>query len=57
LLLISSLLAFQSGRSISLRAMNWSKIGPEELAIIVSRLESQIDAIGRKSPTAGLTAE
>jgi AcrR family transcriptional regulator len=47
LLMISSLLAFQSGRSISLRAMNWSKIGHEELAMILSGLESQIDAIGR----------
>jgi hypothetical protein len=47
LLLISSLLAFQSGRSSSLRAMNWSKIGREELAMIRSELKSQIDAIGR----------
>jgi AcrR family transcriptional regulator len=47
LLLISSLLAFQSGRSISLRAMNWSKIGHAELAVILSGLDSQIDAIGR----------
>ena len=47
LLLLSSLLAFQSGRTISLRAMHWSKIGPEELALVLSVLNTQIDAIGR----------
>ncbi len=47
LLLISSLLAFQSGRSISLRTMHWSTIGSEELAIVLSSLDAQIDAIGR----------
>jgi AcrR family transcriptional regulator len=47
LLLISSLLAFQSGRSISLRTMRWSSIGPEELAMVCASLDAQIDAIGR----------
>jgi TetR/AcrR family transcriptional regulator, regulator of cefoperazone and chloramphenicol sensitivity len=47
LLLISSLLAFQSGRSISLRTMHWSAIGPKELAMVLSSLNAQIDAIGR----------
>jgi hypothetical protein len=47
LLLISSLLAFQSGRSISLRTMQWSTIGREELAMVLSSLQAQIDAIGR----------
>jgi TetR/AcrR family transcriptional regulator, regulator of cefoperazone and chloramphenicol sensitivity len=47
LLLISSLLAFQSGRSISLRTMHWSTIGREELAMVLSSLNAQIDAIGR----------
>jgi AcrR family transcriptional regulator len=47
LLLISSLLAFQSGRSVSLRAMNWWIIGREELAMILYSLDAQIDAIGR----------
>jgi len=47
LLLISSLLAFQSGRSISLRTMQWSSIGPTELAMVLSSVEAQIDAIGR----------
>lgn len=47
LLLISSLLAFQSGRSISLRTMHWSTIGPQELAMVLSILNAQIDAIGR----------
>jgi AcrR family transcriptional regulator len=47
LLLISSLLAFQSGRTVSLRAMNWSTIGREELVMILFGLDAQIDAIGR----------
>ncbi len=46
LLLISSLLAFQSGRSISLRTMHWPAIGPKQLAMVLSSLEAQIDAIG-----------
>jgi TetR/AcrR family transcriptional regulator, regulator of cefoperazone and chloramphenicol sensitivity len=48
LLLISGLLAFQSGRSISLRAMQWSTIGREELGMVLSGLDAQIDAIGCK---------
>jgi TetR/AcrR family transcriptional regulator, regulator of cefoperazone and chloramphenicol sensitivity len=48
LLLISSLLAFQSGRSISLRTMHWSTIGPDELAMVMSGVKAQIDAIGRR---------
>jgi len=47
LLLISSLLVFQSGRSMSLRAMQWTAIGQEELAMVLSGLTTQIDAIGR----------
>jgi AcrR family transcriptional regulator len=47
LLLISSVLAFQPGRSISLRTMHWTAIGPEELAMVLSSLNAQIDAIGR----------
>jgi TetR/AcrR family transcriptional regulator, regulator of cefoperazone and chloramphenicol sensitivity len=46
LLLISSLLAFQSGRSVSLRTMQWSTIGRAELAMVVAGLDAQIDAIG-----------
>jgi TetR/AcrR family transcriptional regulator, regulator of cefoperazone and chloramphenicol sensitivity len=46
LLLISSLLAFQSGRSISLRTMQWSSVGPAELAMVLAGVEAQIDAIG-----------
>jgi AcrR family transcriptional regulator len=46
LLLISSLLAFQSGRSVALRTMHWSAIGPVELAMVLSGVEAQIDAIG-----------
>jgi TetR/AcrR family transcriptional regulator, regulator of cefoperazone and chloramphenicol sensitivity len=51
LMLISSLLAFQSGRTMSLRAMRWSIIGREELAMVVSALDAQIDAIGRHPST------
>jgi TetR/AcrR family transcriptional regulator, regulator of cefoperazone and chloramphenicol sensitivity len=46
LLLISSLLAFQSGRSISLRTMQWTSIGSEELAMVLAAVEAQIDVIG-----------
>jgi TetR/AcrR family transcriptional regulator, regulator of cefoperazone and chloramphenicol sensitivity len=46
LLLISSLLVFQSGRSMSMRAMQWATIGHEELALVLSGLKTQIDAIG-----------
>jgi AcrR family transcriptional regulator len=46
LLLTSSLLAFQSRRGISLRTMRWSTIGPKELAMVLSSLDAQIDAIG-----------
>jgi TetR/AcrR family transcriptional regulator, regulator of cefoperazone and chloramphenicol sensitivity len=45
LLLISSLLAFQPGRSISMRTMRWSSIGPKELAIVLAGLDAQIDAL------------
>lgn len=46
LLMISALLAFQSGRSVSLRTMNWPTIGREELDVVLSSLNAQIDAIG-----------
>jgi TetR/AcrR family transcriptional regulator, regulator of cefoperazone and chloramphenicol sensitivity len=49
LLLISSLLAFQPGRGISMRAMRWSTIGPNEIAMVLSALDAQIDAIGRNA--------
>ncbi len=48
LLLISGLLAFQSGRSVSLRAMNWPTIGRKELGMVLSGLDAQIGAIGCK---------
>ena len=48
LLLLSSLLAFQSGRSIALRTMRWSTIGSAELAMVLSGLDAEIDAIGRE---------
>lgn len=50
LLLISGLLAFQSGRRISLRTMRWSTIGREELAMVLAGLDAQMDAIGRNRP-------
>jgi TetR/AcrR family transcriptional regulator, regulator of cefoperazone and chloramphenicol sensitivity len=46
LLLIASLMAFQSARNVSLRTMRWSTIGPEEMAMVLSCLDAQIDAIG-----------
>jgi AcrR family transcriptional regulator len=46
LLLISSLLAFQSGRTISLRTMRWTTVGPAEFAMVLAGVEAQIDAIG-----------
>jgi len=48
LLLISSVLAFQSGRGIALRTMHWSSIGPNELAMVLGSLDDQIDAIGAR---------
>jgi TetR/AcrR family transcriptional regulator, regulator of cefoperazone and chloramphenicol sensitivity len=50
LLLISGLMVFQSGRSISLRAMQWATIGPDERALVLSGLNAQIDAIGGAQP-------
>lgn len=47
LLLIFSLLAFRSGRSIALRTMHWSEIGGEELALVLDRLNATIDALFR----------
>jgi AcrR family transcriptional regulator len=47
LLLISCLASFQSGRAIALRALRWSAIGRKELALVLSVMNAQIDAIGR----------
>ncbi len=46
LLLISSILAFQSGRSIAMRSLQWSRVGPKELALVQSAVEAQIEALG-----------
>ncbi len=51
LLLLSSLLAFQSGRSIALRTMGWTSIGHHELAMVLAGLDAEIDAIGRDLPS------
>jgi TetR/AcrR family transcriptional regulator, regulator of cefoperazone and chloramphenicol sensitivity len=48
LLLISSALAFQSGRRIVLRTMRWPTIGPKELVMVLAALDAQIDALGRQ---------
>lgn len=53
LLLISSVMAFQPGRSISLRTMHWSAVGPEELALVLSSLNAQIESIGREAAPTG----
>lgn len=45
LLLISSLMAFRPGRSIALRTMAWTALGPHELAEVVTELNAEIDAI------------
>ena len=45
LMLISSLLAFQSGRNIALRTLGWPGIGPDQLALVLAALDAQIDAI------------
>lgn len=45
LLLISGVLAFQSGRNIALRTLGWPGIGPDELALVKAALDAQIDAI------------
>jgi AcrR family transcriptional regulator len=50
LLLISSALAFQSGRRIVLRTMSWPTIGPTELAMVLAALDAEIDALGRDRP-------
>lgn len=50
LMLISSLMAFQSGRAITFRTMDWSAVGPEQRAMVLSILNGQIDAIGVGAP-------
>jgi hypothetical protein len=43
--LLSSFLAFQSGRTISMRSLKWSNIGSAEFQLIQSCLDELIDAI------------
>lgn len=45
LLLISSLTAFQSGRRIAMRTMHWSTMGADEVAMVLSSVDTQIDAM------------
>ena len=47
LLIISSLMAFQSGRRVSQRLLDWPQVGEAELSVVIAVLEAQIDAIGR----------
>lgn len=51
LLLISGLTAFQSSRRLSTRALRWSSIGEQELALVRKVLDAQIDAIGKEPNT------
>lgn len=48
LLLISSALAFQSGRSIAMRTLHWPAVGPDEMAMVLAALDAQINALGRE---------
>lgn len=43
ILLIASLTAFQSGRSVSMQALQWSSIGAEEVRMISALMKSQVD--------------
>jgi AcrR family transcriptional regulator len=52
LLLMGSLLAFQPGRTISMRALRWSSIGAKELALVQASLSAQIDAIDERKSRA-----
>jgi TetR/AcrR family transcriptional regulator, regulator of cefoperazone and chloramphenicol sensitivity len=45
LLLISSLTAFQSGRTIAMRTMRWSSLGAGEVEMVLSCVDAQIDEI------------
>jgi TetR/AcrR family transcriptional regulator, regulator of cefoperazone and chloramphenicol sensitivity len=45
LLLISSLTALHSGGTIVMRTMRWSRVGADELAMVLSSVEAEIDAI------------
>lgn len=45
MMLIASLVAFTPGQSISLQAMGWSQMGPDEVATVLQALNRQIDAI------------
>lgn len=47
LLLISSLTAFQSGRTVAMRTLQWTEIGPREVRIVSRALQAQIDRLGR----------
>lgn len=47
LTLISGLTAFSVARPVALRAMGWSSVDAERLAIIRRQIEAQVDAVGR----------
>lgn len=47
LLLLSSLLAFQGGRKLSLRIMGLDRMGEAEMAIVLAQVERQVEAIGK----------
>lgn len=45
-LLIASVMAFQSGKSLSRRLMGWNAVGPAQRQLITEALRRQIDRLG-----------
>ncbi|MCW1382142.1 CerR family C-terminal domain-containing protein [Novosphingobium sp. KCTC 2891] len=45
MLMIASLTAFQSGRSVALRVFGWDDVGAAQLAAITAALDAEIDAL------------
>jgi TetR/AcrR family transcriptional regulator, regulator of cefoperazone and chloramphenicol sensitivity len=46
ILLVSSVMAFQSGRQFAQRSMRWANMGEEQLAVVLAGISAQVDAIG-----------
>lgn len=45
MLMIASLTAFQSGRSVALRVFGWDDLGQAQLAAVTAALDAEIDAL------------
>ena len=45
MLMIASLTAFQSGRTVALRVFGWDDVGQSQLAAITAALDAEIDAL------------